>query len=354
VHFDVAPVVTPTVTPVNFGDVPTVRQVSDAQAQSLAAVFTSGSVSISEADFEGDVASRPNGDRALTITDWVQLGWFAAGLDAIGSPAEFQRADCAPRAGRGNGAITVTDWVQAGRYAVGLDPLTPVGGPTEPEAGGGGGDTGGFLPASARVLSVASGTIAEGSTNTVSVTLDCSGQENALGFTVMFDATKLAFVGAAPGPTTAGATVNLNATQAGRVGLALALAPGNTLPAGIREVARLQFAAIADAPASTSLSFGDAPVLREVSDSQANSLVTVYAAGTVDISLPGPELSFIHSDSTLLISWPASAAGFQLESATDLEGATWNKVTGVFPFGDQIVAPVTIDGGRKFFRLRKP
>jgi len=67
----------------------------------------------------------------VSITDWVEVGRFAAHLDIPMTPSEFQRADCAPRSTLGNGVLTVADWVQAGRYAVGLDPLTPAGGPTQ-------------------------------------------------------------------------------------------------------------------------------------------------------------------------------------------------------------------------------
>ena len=66
------------------------------------------------------------------MADGVQLGRFVIGLDTPSSPAEFQRADCAPRIIGGDGAITIADWVQAGRYAVGLDPLTPALGPVQP------------------------------------------------------------------------------------------------------------------------------------------------------------------------------------------------------------------------------
>src|SRR5262249_56600404 len=82
---------------------------------------------------EGDVAPRANGNGAVTITDWVQIGRFVAGQDSPSS-SEFQRADCAPRESRGNGSLTITDWVQSGRYAAGLDVPGPAGGPTGPVA----------------------------------------------------------------------------------------------------------------------------------------------------------------------------------------------------------------------------
>jgi hypothetical protein len=61
-------------TTVSFGDVPIVRELSDAPGNVLAATYASGLVWIQAADFEGDLAPRPNGDKAVTLTDWVTAG----------------------------------------------------------------------------------------------------------------------------------------------------------------------------------------------------------------------------------------------------------------------------------------
>jgi hypothetical protein len=354
VNFAVAPVLSAANTPITFGDVPTVRQVSDAHAHVLPAIFTAGSVSIADVDFEGDVTPRPGGNRALTITDWVQLGRFAAGLDVPQSPEEFQRADCAPRVSRGNGAISVTDWVQAGRYAVGLDPLTAAGGPTAPGGGGGLGGEAGFQAASARSLGVVNTSIAQGQTNVVPVTLEASGNENALGFTIVFDAAKLRLVGIETGASTVGATLNVNTEQAGRIGVVVGLPTGRTFAPGPNEVVLLRLAALASAPASAELTFGDTPVLRETSDRLANSLPTAYAAGMVSVTAPpGPPLRLTPAGNTVLITWPSSATGFELETTAGPLGTAWSPVPGVFPLGDQKAAVVTITGSGKYFRLIK-
>jgi hypothetical protein len=62
----------------------------------------------------------------------VKIGRIVAGLDPAPTGVAFMKADCAPRSTLGSGTLTISDWVQAGRYAAGLDPLTPVGGPTGP------------------------------------------------------------------------------------------------------------------------------------------------------------------------------------------------------------------------------
>jgi hypothetical protein len=53
----------------------------------------------------------------VTIADWAQTGRFIANVDAISEGSEFQRADSAPGATKGDGRLTVADWVLAGRYA---------------------------------------------------------------------------------------------------------------------------------------------------------------------------------------------------------------------------------------------
>ena len=121
---------TPTTTTVGFGDLPMVRGLTDVNALALTATYTSGSVTLSGTDLEGDGAPRPGGSRSFTVSDFVQAGRFAAKLDIPAPGGEFQRADSAPRGTQGDGQIKVTDWVQAGLYFAGSNPLTAVGGPT--------------------------------------------------------------------------------------------------------------------------------------------------------------------------------------------------------------------------------
>jgi hypothetical protein len=355
VSFLVAPVFNQTTTAITFGDLPTLRQLSDAHAQVLPSVYAPGSVLIADAQIEGDLAPRPDGNRAVAIVDWVQMGRFVALLDTVGSSNEFQRADCAPRGTKGNGIIGASDWVQVGRYAVGLDPLTIAGGPTEPDTGGGGA----FSPASLGTkLSVLDCSIAQGQTSVVPVVIECQGIENAMTFSVGFDASKLAFVSAAPGAAAGNATLNQNISQAGsgRIGIALALPPGSSFAAGTREVVQLRFAALATAPASTSVIFTNAPLPSEVSDALANPLATMYASGTVSVTPPpGPPLHIDRSGPSLAITWPTSnAAGFELEATAGALGTAWSKVPGVIDLGGTKLAIVTISGGEQYFRLKKP
>jgi hypothetical protein len=357
VQFTVAPVLNPVTIPITFGDQPTARQLSDRQARVLPAVFVPGSVAIVQVEFEGDVAPRPGGNKTISTIDWVQLGRFVAGLDQIGGPSEFQRVDCAPRATKGGGVITVSDWVQVGRYAVGLDPLTPAGGPTSPGGAVTVAASGGVTALSSRTLSVANTSIPPGETSAVSIKLDARGNENALGFSVVFDSAKLNFVGATTGAGASGAILNVNTNLAGsgKIGVALALPPGGTLAEGVHEVVALSFVATAAMSDGTTISFSDQPLQRETADALANTLETAYTSGTVSLTLPpGPLLSFTRSEDTLILSWPASATGFELETSTGEPGVQWNPVVGVIVFGDQKISAVSLSGSQRFFRLRKP
>jgi len=355
VTFLAAPILNQTTVPVGFGDQPTLRQLSDVQARVLPAVFVDGSFSITDSQFEGDAAPRPNGDRFVATIDWVQMGRFVARLDAISSSNEFQRADCAPRASKGNGLLTASDWVQAGRYAVGLDPLTVLGGPTQESSGEGGGLA--AASASGRQLCLVNTSIAQGQTNTVPVTLECQGNENAATFSVTFDTAKLTFVTATPGSGSAGGQLNLNTSEAaqGRLGVAMAAQPGTTFAPGTREILKLRFTALATAPATTTLGFGNAPVPREVSDAAANPLATEYTVGTVSVTPPpGPPLRVTRTGNSLFITWPSSATGFELEGTAGALGTAWSAVPGVIDLGEQKMAIVTIGAGERYFRLKKP
>ncbi|MGH9845801.1 MAG: BACON domain-containing protein, partial [Blastocatellia bacterium] len=96
VTFNLAATATAGMTTLDFGDQPLAREVSDASAGVIPASYTAGSLTVVPG-YEADVSPRPNGNNngTLTITDWVQVGRFVAGLDAAAAGAEFQRADCA-------------------------------------------------------------------------------------------------------------------------------------------------------------------------------------------------------------------------------------------------------------------
>lgn len=355
-NFEVATVLNPLTTPIRFGDSPTIRQVANQSAQAIPAVFKEGAVSVVAVAFEADIAPRPGGDQILSLIDWVQAGRFASALDPV-DPAEFQRVDCAPRSTRGNGVISVADWVQAGRYSAGLDPITGIGGPTEPAV---------LAPASAGnggatcTVRIPNTNVLPGATLQVPVVVSASGLENALGFSLTFDSTKLQFVAASKlGPITS-ATLNLNLNQAasGKVGVAFALPVGTTLNAGSQNVLLLSFTAAPAVSGTTTLAFADVPVLREAVSVTANTLPSSFASADIVLGTApvfGPPVNITRSSSGVVLYWPSSATGFELYASEAPQGRPWSKVT-VAPIeiaGQKIVTLPTT-GEQQYFRLRKP
>jgi hypothetical protein len=362
VGFTTAVLTEATSTTLGFGDVPINRQVSDAPGNPLAANYLSGTISIGAVTYEGDIAPRPNGDQNVTITDWVLAGRYAARLDYPTNASEFQRADTAPRATLGDGAITVTDWVQTGRYAAALDPLTPVGGP-EAEVAGGQPNGGSVRKAdgeegSGRQIAVLNGLLLWQQTATISVSLKAQGDENALGFSLAFDPELVTYAGAAPGSDANGATLNVNATQAGagRLGFVLGLGTGSSFAAGNREVVKLTFNAATAASTQALITLTDQPVHRQVSDPGAFALPADYVSGALTVN-PLPVLNIARADENLRLSWPLWATNFVLQQA---EGSwtsptNWTQLEiGIGTAADENTVTMPLSDGVRFYRLYRP
>ncbi len=249
--------------------------------------------------FEGDIMPEPYGDNAATISDWVKVGRLVAGLDAILNGSQFQRADCAPRLvgtnlALGDGRLTVADWTQAGRYSAGLDPLTEAGGPTAPNPAPMARPLSGGQGSVARNLIVGAANAWQGSQIDIPVSLDgAQGDENGVGLSLTFDPTRLAYVGTALGRDASGAGLILNALQAqrGRIGVMLAVPPGQSLPAGRLELARVRFAAIGT-NGIAGIQIGSDPAVCEVVNAEASPLPMTQTTGLVQI-VPRPSLAAI-------------------------------------------------------------
>src|ERR1044071_4731443 len=347
-----------TSTAIAFGDHPIVRQVSDAVGNDVVATYLDGNVSIAAQSFESDVSPRPNGDQAVTVRDLVLIGRFVAHLDTPANGSEFQRADCAPRASLGDGRLSITDWVQAGRYAAGLDPLTPAGGPTAQVSVVSIAlkSIGPKLPNSRQILA-GSTVLNQGQSGTVSINLHAAGNENALGFTLAFDPTQLAYVDAQPGAAAAGATLNVNTDQAGSglLGFALALSGGSHFGGGSNELVKVKFQASLSSTNSLALSFVDDVIYREVSDITANELTADYVNGTIVVN-PLPALRIWADDQGIGLAWPSWATNFVLqENATDLASpGSWTNVpVSTITTNNEKLVIVPIDRTARFYRLQK-
>lgn len=238
-------------------------------------------VTITQGRFEADVAGRPDGNGTVTVSDWVQLGRFASGLDTPDNGGEFQRADCAPRSSAGDGRLSVADWSQAGRYASGLDAVVLAAGPTAPVSFVVGNATSArrraaqAASADARTIRLTKESLTGGRQILVTVELDAQGGENAWGGSLSFDPSIWRFVGAGQGDDASQATVFLNTAQTaqGLVGLTLALPAGQELRAGTRRIAVFRFTALPRRTnAKDSFVFGNHPVVQQLVDVWAREL----------------------------------------------------------------------------------
>jgi hypothetical protein len=354
-------------TTLSFGDVPIVRELSDAPGNVLAATYASGLVSIQAANFEGDLSPRPNGDKAVTVTDWVLAGRYAARLDYPTNAAEFQRADCAPRSTLGDGAITVIDWVQVGLYAAHLDPPTVAGGPTSEihpgviiSGKGSGPNTphGHQPPPSACLLEVADTMVLRGLTGTASVQLESLGDENALGFSLLFDPAAVNYVSASVGSASNGVTLFVNDSQAGagRLGFVLGLGTGQSFVSGTRELVRVTFRAAAPNQGNCVVSFSDQPVPCEVSGTNALRLDADYVNGTITAN-PLPSLSIGRSGEDITLAWPLWATNFGLQAAEGGLPPTvpWTNLVVVPTLtSNRAIVTVPLAATNKVYRLHQP
>jgi RHS repeat-associated protein len=312
-------------------------------------------------ELEADVAPRPHGNDAVTVSDWVQVGRFAAGLDEAAVGSEFMRADCAPRflvdvLVGGNGAITVSDWVQAGRYAAGLDPATPAMGPSAlletPPLSVSATRLAAFEKMALERAYVRFGAVESGGAEGVVLPVQVRGigQENALGFSLTFDPARWQFervelTGASEG---AELLVNASGMGQGRVGVALALPPGSAWPTGMNTVATLHFLG----QGSVALSWADRPIARELIDTEARSLEADFLPPEGEQARPA--LSGSVSAGILILRWSHLEAVWVVEQAKTLTAPVWTPLDAIpSRLGGVSEIRVPLSGEQGFFRIRK-
>ncbi len=144
-------------------------------------------------------------------------------------------------------------------------------------------------PAILRLASVAAS--AEGVVE-LPVELVANGNENAIGFSLNFNPSLLSFAGAtlSEGAAEASLIVNTNALANGRVGIALALPSDEVFAEGAQPLLVVSFETVSAVQSVvTPVAFGDQPVLRQVSDTQATALTANYVNGSVSIAVDGLE-----------------------------------------------------------------
>ena len=310
--------------------------------------------------YKGDVVPRGNPNGTNSVADYVQVGLFYARLATVSNACEFARADCAPRpCGNGGSTITITDWVQAGRYAAGLDARVLMGNCPPPgslAAAPKSRKTSGLVT---RTLMVTNTSIARGATNAVAVILEAQGDEGALGFSLRFDTNLLTFIQVRLGADAAGASLltNFMELSQGLVGVTVGMPIGSSLPAGSRKLVEVLFCA---APGSevvtTPVQFDDVPISREYSDADAATIEATTLDGFVTLT-GGSDFAFKSitraSNGQVHLQMIGVGGIWELQRSSDL--GTWQpiqqltNVTGVLEFHDATAT----NAGQHFYKAVK-
>ena len=121
----------------------------------------------------------------------------------------------------------------------------------------------------------------------VTIETAAQGTENGFGFTLNYDPAKLSAPLVAKGAGAPNATLIPNHVQTGKIGVVLAMPFGEAVPAGTRHLIKIRFNVAPNAAGGlTNLTFGDAPVIRAVSDVDANTLGSNFQDGAINILGP--------------------------------------------------------------------
>ena len=142
-----------------------------------------------------------------------------------------------------------------------------------------------FAACPERSLSIAGVTGVAGRETALSISLVGTGSENGLSFSLSFDPARLTYLGQTlgAGAVGTGLFVNTNLVSVGELGVLLAKPAGQSFAAGSNELARIRFL-LSSSSATTTVSFADAPLGREVVDAAANVLCANYSNAQVVIT----------------------------------------------------------------------
>lgn len=189
-----------------------------------------------------------------------------------------------------------------------------------------------------RLVRVVSTNAPTGNLVDVPVQLLANGDENAVGFSLHFDASRLSFRELVGDSGAAGATVNVNTNSAanGVLGFIAAQNYGSSFNVGTQQLAALRFQ-LASTPGDVAVRFADSPAARELVDNATSPLFADFQPGSVTAQLVSPELTLQPVAQTVLqgtpVSFSVAATGSQPLSyqwqvnGVDLAGKTGTTLT---------------------------
>jgi leucyl aminopeptidase len=323
-------------------------------ALSYAGELAKGTVGLS---YEGDVASRPNGDGSIQSNDVVQMRTFLTNPDMIDpTGSEFQRADSAPFDTKGDGILASNDVVQVRRYIT-TDALQAAGGPMQSNL-----STvmnrvlrNDWLNASAspRKLRVENADSSRNRQVTINIRADSAGDEAEYGFSLGYDPDVLSNPQITGGDSAGAAVRTCFNNSAGQLNCSVGGFPNDqtgSSSAGIGEngegsdqiLLKVTFTVAANAAAgATGLTLTDVNSSNDRAESLAmtstNGMVNLYiptAASTISGRVMNGDGAGIKGVTVLLRN---NAAGQTLTTTTG-ENGTY-RFENLAPGGDYVVTP---------------
>ena len=169
-----------------------------------------------------------------------------------------------------------------------------------------------------------------GSTVAVPVTLDTTGGEAGLGFSVHYQVLGLANPRVELGPDASGWTLTINANQTGqgRIGVLMDTDPQAPLSGGMKHMATITFDVLPNALDANGLEFANTPISLSTADYMANNVATLYQNGDVLIgnaaapSRPIQPLGYFGSYNPSPVINPPNTDPLQNEPVINLPGTT--------------------------------
>ena len=118
----------------------------------------------------------------------------------------------------------------------------------------------------------------------IAVELISQGNENSVGFSLGYDANLAFNPQVSLGADSGIGSLIVNNSQAGRLGVILALPAGQSFAAGTRQLVKITFNTAATTLFSTPLAFSDSPVIRKIADANAGGLPASYSDGVISFA----------------------------------------------------------------------
>src|SRR3989442_5208028 len=186
-----------------------------------------------------------------------------------------------------------------------------------------------------RAVRVVGNTLTAGQQGTVSIEFDSQGDENAVGFSINFDRSKLTYVKTTKGAgaLAAGATLNTNPNLAtalpiGHLGYALAVDAGTTFTAGTLQLVVVTFNVAASGSGTSDVTLGDLPIPNEITDDGHTGSILIlpadYTLGTVTINALAPTVTSLSPVSAITgapaFTLTVNGTGFATSSVVRING----------------------------------